>query len=108
MQVIGFNGSAIQMDGQVGVVVVTDILTVHHQVLQFIGAWCQSYGSKCRHHLPEEDRQKNQGAKSAEHGWDFGASLALTEMGLGGLCRIAVVIFEVSSSATDQLDTPEG
>jgi hypothetical protein len=82
MQVIGFNGSAIQMEGQVGVVVVTDILTVHHQVLQFIGAWRQSRGSKCRHHLPEEYRQKNQGAKSVEHRSALGQIFSLLKWDL--------------------------
>ena len=71
MPVIHFNCSVIHMQCQVCVMVVMvvmDILTMHHHVLQFIGTLCHGYRSECRHQLPEQDRQKNQGAKSAEHG----------------------------------------
>lgn len=80
MQVMDFHGSVVQMECQVGVMVVMDILTVHHQVLQLISALCYAYCYEYRHQLPEKDRQKKQGAKSAEHGGDFEAGLALTVM----------------------------
>jgi hypothetical protein len=68
MEVIHFNCSVIHMQCQVCVMVVMDVLSVHHHVLQFIGALRHGYRAECRHQLPEEDRQKSQGAKSAEHG----------------------------------------
>jgi hypothetical protein len=55
------------MECLVCVVVVRNVLTVHHHVLQFLGTLRHDYRSKCRHQLPENYRQKNQGAKSAEH-----------------------------------------
>lgn len=68
MPVLGAKGIVVQMRCQVCVMVVLDILTMHHQVRHFIGALCHPDRSACRHQLPEQDRQKNQGAKSAVHG----------------------------------------
>jgi hypothetical protein len=42
------------------------------------------YRSKCRHQLPEKDRQKNQGAKSAEHSDILTQILAVTVVHLWG------------------------
>jgi hypothetical protein len=68
MQVLDFHGIAVQMQRQVCMVVVMDILRVHHHVLEFMGTLCHRDRSKGRHGLPQKHRQKNKGTKSAAHG----------------------------------------
>jgi hypothetical protein len=67
MQMVDFNSRFVEVQRLVCVVVVMDILAVHHQVLKLKCRLCQRHRSECRHGLPQEDGEQNKGAQVTGH-----------------------------------------
>jgi hypothetical protein len=67
MHVVDVYRSVVQVQRGIGMVVVMDILAVHHQVLYFIATLGHSDGTQSRYRLPQKNSQEKKGVQAADH-----------------------------------------